>query len=146
MTGLLQAADDLVGLDPARDQGDRVLRKGAQRARPIEPDALDQRRARQREAGVEKAAVAARGAEADALRLDQRDRPAALGQAEGRVGTGQAAADDAGVDCQVPVQRRAAPTVVARARVVGIGVVGLCHGHSARAPILPGDHDLGSVW
>ena len=71
-------------------------------------------------AGAELAAVAARCAVADAMRLDQRDARAGLGQMRCGRQAGEAAADDDDIGGEVAVERRVFRTRPGRVLIPGI--------------------------
>ena len=74
-------------------------------------------------AGAELAAIAARCAVAEAMRLDQRDAGSRLGEMRRRRQPGKAAADDDDVDRAVAVERR-----IVRPRAGGVLVPGIAGG------------------
>ena len=70
------------------------------------------------------AAVAATGTPAYPPRLQQHHREPALGQFDGGIQSGEAAADDAYIGLFLPFQCRQEGLAVARGKVPGIGVIG----------------------
>ena len=104
-----------------------ALRLGVELAGMVLAQLLDQGARAQRKARPDEAAVAARGAPADALALDQHHLQAAHGQQARGVQAGKAPAHDRNVCRDPAVQAGALRSGISRGGIPACGIVGVGH-------------------